>query len=72
MKAAQNSQNLDIASITNGIGAGDASWPQEPFRSQLVETMCSLGIPSFVKKYPELATTILYQILRMIEVSMFS
>ena len=44
-------------------------WPEEPFASQFAETMSDLEMPRFCRRYPALLTTLMKQMLDMVQVT---
>ena len=43
-------------------------WPEEPFASQFAQTMSDLEMPRFCRRYPALLTTLMKQMLDMVQV----
>ena len=43
-------------------------WPQEPFASEFAATLSDLEMPRFCRRYPALLTTLMKQMLDMVQV----
>ena len=49
--------------------ASTLDWPQEPFRTQFLDTLKGLEMPRFTRRHPKLPPPLLKQFLQLVGVS---